>query len=91
MTANSVHIAFIGFGEVGKKFAGQFITAGARVSAYDILFDRADVAAAKRAEAEAMGVRAGANAAEAVKGAHVVFSAVTADAVAGVAKAPAHT
>ncbi len=81
-----VHIAFIGFGEVGKKFAGEFLQAGASVSAYDILFDRADVGDAKRKEAEAMNVRAAASAAAAAKGADAVFSAVTADAVSAVAK-----
>ena len=86
MTA-PVHLAFIGFGEVSKLFARQFLAAGAAsVSAYDILFDRADVAAAKRAEAEAIGVRAATDAADAARTADIVFSAVTADAVATVAR-----
>lgn len=84
--SRNVKIAFIGFGEVGKKFAGEFLAAGAELSAYDILFERADVGAAKRAEAELMKVRAAASAAEAARGADVVFSAVTADAVPAVAK-----
>ena len=83
----SVHVAFIGYGEVGKLFARQFLAAGAAsVSAYDILFDRADVGVARRAEAEAAGVRAATSAADAARNATVIFSAVTADAVANVAR-----
>ena len=64
-----LHLAFIGYGEVGKLFARQFLAAGvASVSAYDILFDDANVGAAKRSEAEAAGVRAAATAADAAKG-----------------------
>ena len=83
--SQQLHVAFIGYGEVGKRFSREFMAAGAAVSAYDILFDRADVATAKRAEAESAGVRAAMNAADAAARAHVVFSAVTADAVAAVA------
>lgn len=80
-------LAFIGFGEVGKLFARQFRAAGVEaIAAYDILFDRPDVADAKRAEARATGVRDAASAADAAAGADVIFSAVTADAVADVAR-----
>jgi 3-hydroxyisobutyrate dehydrogenase-like beta-hydroxyacid dehydrogenase len=84
--SQQLHIAFIGYGEVGKRFSREFLAAGAVVSAYDILFDRADVSVAKRAEADDAGVRAAASAADAAAHAHVVFSAVTADAVATVAR-----
>ena len=83
----ALHIALIGYGEVGKRFAREFLAAGvASVSAYDILFDRADVGAAKRAEAAAANVRAAPSAADAAHDADVVFSAVTADAAFVVAK-----
>jgi 3-hydroxyisobutyrate dehydrogenase-like beta-hydroxyacid dehydrogenase len=85
--SQQLRIAFIGYGEVGKRFSREFLAAGAVVSAYDILFDREDVGGSKRAEAEGRGVRAASSAADAAERAHVVFSAVTADAVAAVAHA----
>jgi 3-hydroxyisobutyrate dehydrogenase-like beta-hydroxyacid dehydrogenase len=84
--AHPIHLAFIGYGEVGKLFARQFLAAGAAsVAAYDILFDREDVGAARRAEAAAAGVRAASSAADAAQDAQFIFSAVTADAVGDVA------
>jgi 3-hydroxyisobutyrate dehydrogenase len=71
-------IALIGFGEVGQHLAKDFYAAGvAKVTAWDIAFaDRG--ASSQRKAAEALGVVAGASSAEALRGASVVFSAVTA-------------
>ena len=77
-----MHLAFIGYGEVGQTFARQFLARGnVTVSAYDILFDRGALAD----RARGTGVIAARNAAEAARGADVVISAVTADAVLDVA------
>lgn len=85
--SSPLHIAFIGYGEVGKRFARDFLSAGVEaIVAYDVLFDDPSFAAAKRAEAQAAGVRPAAAAADALRDADVVFSAVTADAVAAVAR-----
>ena len=85
--SSPLHIAFIGYGEVGKRFARDFLSAGVEaIVAYDILFDDPSLAAAKRAEAQVAGVRPAASAADALRDADVVFSAVTADAVAAVAR-----
>lgn len=71
-------IALIGFGEAGSTFAKA---AGwkARASAYDLLPER-------RAVMEAVSVNACAHAAEALTGAPLVLSLVTADAALGVAR-----
>ena len=75
-----LNLAFIGYGEVGKLFARQFLERGAaEIAAYDILFDDVSHGAAKRAEAREANVRAGASAAAATRGADVIFSCVTAD------------
>jgi len=78
-TASAEKIAFIGFGE-----AGQTITRGLRgegandIVCYDILFDDpADAGYLKKA-AESLGVERAANHVEAVRGADIVFLAVTA-------------
>jgi 3-hydroxyisobutyrate dehydrogenase-like beta-hydroxyacid dehydrogenase len=76
-------LAFIGYGEVGQTFARQLLARGdIEVAAYDILFD----AGALAERARQAGVTAARNAAEAARGADVVISAVTADAVLGVAR-----
>ncbi len=79
--AEELSIALIGYGEVGKIFARDFIAAGAAVSAYDILLKDPAKAPAMAAYAEAAKVRLGANAADAARGADFVISAVTANAV----------
>jgi len=77
-------IAFIGFGEAAQAFTRGWREAGLAqppsVAAYDILFD-ADAAAAtqKRAECAALEVRAAGDVRDAVAGADLVFSAVTAE------------
>ncbi|MEJ2174722.1 MAG: DUF1932 domain-containing protein, partial [bacterium] len=77
-------IAFIGFGEAAQAFTRGWRDAGLAkplsIAAYDILFDAdARVAAKKRAECDALAVRAARDARDAVEGAELVFSAVTAE------------
>jgi 3-hydroxyisobutyrate dehydrogenase-like beta-hydroxyacid dehydrogenase len=72
------HIALIGFGEVGKRFAEGFLAAGFSVTCFDILFDNSEAGSALRARARAMGADPCASAAAAADGARVVVSAVTA-------------
>jgi len=67
-------IAFLGYGEVGQLFAREFAAKGAAVAAYDVK------SAAAFAETAAKDrVRLAASPAEAVEGAEIVISAVTAD------------
>jgi 3-hydroxyisobutyrate dehydrogenase-like beta-hydroxyacid dehydrogenase len=71
--------AFIGFGEAGQALAAGFRAEGvASIAAWDILFPDAQGGARLRAAAERLGVRMGRDALDAVRGADVVFSAVTA-------------
>ncbi len=81
----SIDIAIIGFGEVGRIFAHDLSRNGARVAAYDLTFDGQD-GIGRRQAAHGTGVRAGRNAADACSGAHLVISAVTADAAESVAR-----
>lgn len=74
------NVAVIGFGEAGPIFAKAFLDAGAaRVSAYDILIHDAATAAAQRAKTEALGIEAARSCEQAVAGATLVLSTVTAD------------
>jgi 3-hydroxyisobutyrate dehydrogenase-like beta-hydroxyacid dehydrogenase len=83
---NSVHLALIGYGEVGHIFAQGFLAnPGVTVAAYDLLFDEGR----RIAEAKAAGVRVASGPAEAVRGAAFVISAVTASAALDVAAAVA--
>jgi 3-hydroxyisobutyrate dehydrogenase-like beta-hydroxyacid dehydrogenase len=82
---NPLSIAFIGFGEVGQTFAkGLLASGGVRIAAFDILVGHnqhhfiAD-------KASALGVQTHPDAASASRGAHLVISAVTADAAEDVA------
>lgn len=71
-------IAFIGFGEAGQAIAaGLRDTDAAEMAAWDILFPRAEGMSLRRA-AQANGVRCAISAADAVKDAEIVVSAVTA-------------
>jgi 3-hydroxyisobutyrate dehydrogenase-like beta-hydroxyacid dehydrogenase len=71
-------LCFIGFGEAGQAMAAGLREAGvARISAWDILFPQAEGERLKRA-GEAIGVRCASSAAEAVRDADIVVSAVTA-------------
>lgn len=83
---NSVTIAFIGFGEVGRTFSrGLLGQPDIAIAAYDLLFDDASAGEAARAVARDIGVTAAADAASAAAGAQIVFSAVTASDVLAVA------
>ena len=69
-------VALIGFGEVGRTLGADLLVRGATVSAYDILFARAESAPSK-ALAE-IPARKATNALDAVEDAELVISAVTA-------------
>lgn len=87
MTTNRLRIAFIGFGELGSRFARDLAARGdVDLVAYDIL---AGTAAGDRLEARArdIGARLAASNAAATAGAGIVISAVTADQAEAVAKA----
>jgi 3-hydroxyisobutyrate dehydrogenase-like beta-hydroxyacid dehydrogenase len=71
-------ITFIGFGEAGQAIAAGLREAGVeRMAAWDILFPNAAGERLRQA-AEASGVRCAGSAADAVRGAEIVVSAVTA-------------
>jgi 3-hydroxyisobutyrate dehydrogenase-like beta-hydroxyacid dehydrogenase len=71
-------IAFIGFGEAGQAIAGGLRGAGvATMTAWDILFPQAGGEKLRQA-AQAVGVRCAQSAADAVHGADMIISAVTA-------------
>ncbi|MBI1775816.1 MAG: NAD(P)-dependent oxidoreductase [Proteobacteria bacterium] len=80
------HVAFIGFGEVGRTFSQGLVDAGYRVTAYDLLLETAESAKAITTKAEALGVAIAGSAAAAAGGAQVVISAVTASSANEVAK-----
>lgn len=83
-------LALIGFGEVGQTFAkGLMAREGVQVAAYDLLFDKPKVKPVRIAQAQAMGVRVAADAADASRDARIVISAVTAAAALEVAQAAA--
>ena len=75
MTAFS-RVALIGFGEVGQTLGADLLKAGVGVSAYDILFSDADSAPSRAARI--ISIRKGKSAADAIAGAELVVSAVTA-------------
>jgi 3-hydroxyisobutyrate dehydrogenase-like beta-hydroxyacid dehydrogenase len=78
MADGKPRIAFIGFGEAGQAIAAGLNDANAaQMAAWDILFPEAAGQNLRRA-ADAAGVRCAASAAEAVAGAQIVISAVTA-------------
>jgi 3-hydroxyisobutyrate dehydrogenase-like beta-hydroxyacid dehydrogenase len=86
---NPLSIAFIGFGEVGQTFArGLLASGGVRIAAFDLLFgqDRPD---STEEEAHGLGVEVHRDAASAARAAHLVISAVTADAAEDVARSAA--
>ena len=72
-------LALIGFGEAGQALAAGWRSEGvASIAAWDILFPDAQGGARLRAAAERLGVRMGRDAPDAVRGADIVLSAVTA-------------
>jgi 3-hydroxyisobutyrate dehydrogenase-like beta-hydroxyacid dehydrogenase len=71
-------LCFIGFGEAGQAMAGSLREAGVeQIAAWDILFPLVEGARVKSA-ADAIGVRCASSAAEAVRNADIIVSAVTA-------------
>jgi 3-hydroxyisobutyrate dehydrogenase-like beta-hydroxyacid dehydrogenase len=77
-------IALIGFGEVGQMLAQEFVSCGdLRVSAFDIAF--VNQGSAQTAAAKAIGLCATRSPEEAVAGAQLVISAVTASSALDVA------
>ncbi|CAN5667248.1 DUF1932 domain-containing protein [soil metagenome] len=83
---NELTIAFIGYGEAGGLLAHGLAQRGLPVRVYDILFDVPDQRAAMLEKARLGKVRACKTLAEAVRGAHVVVSAVTATSAAQAAE-----
>jgi 3-hydroxyisobutyrate dehydrogenase-like beta-hydroxyacid dehydrogenase len=75
---NTPRLCFIGFGEAGQAFASGLREAGVtRMAAWDILFPEPAGERLRRA-ADTIGVRVAASNADAVAGADIVISAVTA-------------
>ncbi len=74
----SERIAFIGFGEAGQTIGRGLLAQGARLCAYDILFDDPADRGRLKQTAETMRVSAEKNHEQAVRGADPVFLAVTA-------------
>ncbi|MEW5863028.1 MAG: DUF1932 domain-containing protein [Pseudomonadota bacterium] len=74
----SERIAFIGFGEAGQTIGRGLVAQGVPLCAYDILFDDPADGGRLAQNARAMGVALAADHAEAVRGASLVFLAVTA-------------
>ncbi len=71
-------IAILGFGEAGGILGADLARSGRAVATYDLLLDVPATRDALRAKAQAAGVRACASAREAIAGAELVISAVTA-------------
>jgi 3-hydroxyisobutyrate dehydrogenase-like beta-hydroxyacid dehydrogenase len=83
-----MRLAFIGFGEVGQRFSRDLQDKPAiRISAYDIKLDTPETAELLRSTAASLNVQMAGKAAEAIEGADIVISAVTAMAAEFVAKA----
>jgi 3-hydroxyisobutyrate dehydrogenase-like beta-hydroxyacid dehydrogenase len=72
-------LCFIGFGEAGQAIAAGLREAGTveKIAAWDILFPQAEGQKLKAA-ADTIGVRSASSAADAVRGADIIISAVTA-------------
>ena len=82
--------AFIGFGEVGTRFAADLKThADITVTAFDLRQGDAERGPQMRHTAEALGVRLAPNAADASRNAAIVISAVTASQTVNAAEAAA--
>jgi 3-hydroxyisobutyrate dehydrogenase-like beta-hydroxyacid dehydrogenase len=87
VSGNKLHLAFIGFGELGQRFTRDLVTErGVTIAAFDKLFTDPKRGTASRDAASALGVRAAMSAREAAERADVVFSAVTADQTLSVAR-----
>jgi 3-hydroxyisobutyrate dehydrogenase-like beta-hydroxyacid dehydrogenase len=86
MTSGLDHVALIGFGEAGMAFAGAW---HAPVRVYDIKTDDPALAEAKRADYARFGVAGCDTLAEALAGAGLILSLVTADEALAAAEAAA--
>ena len=85
-TTNTLNIAFIGFGELGQRFARDLgARADTALSAYDIVFDDPAKREARLAAMSVGKVVAKRDHADACSGAAIIISAVTADQVEAVA------
>ena len=82
-------IALIGFGEVGGIFGRDFVAGGLSVCVFDILLDREPVRSALLAKAKDASVHPCDSAEEAIRGADLVISAVTAASALDAAKSAA--
>ncbi len=88
--ADASTIAFVGFGEAASAFMSGWTTAGPRFRAYDVKTDAAGaIRDAKLEDYASAGVAAAETLADAVAGADVVFSLVTADQALAAAEATA--
>jgi 3-hydroxyisobutyrate dehydrogenase-like beta-hydroxyacid dehydrogenase len=80
MTRNTTTIAFIGFGEVGKRFARDLIANdGIGIAAYDLILEDPSRRPVMEEVARSIGVTCYTSAKSACHGADIVISAVTAD------------
>ena len=82
-------IALIGYGEVGRILAEDLRAQGLAVAAHDLKLQQPALAPTLQAHAQQHGVQLHAQAADAVAGAHLVISAVTASQAVAVAEAAA--
>lgn len=91
MPGNTLKIAFIGFGEVGTRFATDLrARPEVTITAYDILTDSPETAPAWQAKARSVGVAPVDSAAAACAGAGIIISAVTASQAENVATTSAN-
>jgi 3-hydroxyisobutyrate dehydrogenase-like beta-hydroxyacid dehydrogenase len=84
-------IAIIGFGEAGTILGADLAAAGCEVATYDILLDAQQSRAALKSKAERARVRPADTLADAVEGAQLVISAVTASSSGDVASLAARS
>ena len=82
-------IALVGFGEVGGIFGHDFAAAGLNITVFDILFGDNTSRAAMLAKAQSAQVRSSDTPEEAVRGADLVISAVTASSAVDAARGAA--
>ena len=86
MITPSANIALIGFGEAGAILGGELAQRGCDVRAWDILLQDAAAQARMRHRIETVRATAAASLADALRGAKLVISAVTATSAADVAR-----
>ena len=79
-------VAIIGFGEVGPIFAAALTAAGVQVAAYDVKLGDAATRGQIEERAQRSGARIAQSLSDAVEGAELVFSAVTASQAEAVAR-----